>query len=62
MPMYDEVFKLEKKVSQKSGKMFNRFQREYISQFSDEKIKAKYNALDQGTIGEYPENIPVNLQ
>ena len=58
----NETFIIEKRVSRISGKMFNRLQREYISQFSEEKQKEHYRGLDQGTIGEFPSRIPLYLQ
>ena len=61
MPLFDEKFHKDKRVSVKSGKMFNKPQREYIGQYTEEEQKKYYIALDKGTIGELPENIPVWL-
>ena len=62
MPIhFDAKFMTDKKVSQISGKMFNKFQRTYFCQFSEEQIKKYYDALDRGVIGDYPENIPEHL-
>ena len=60
--VYDEKFHEEKRVSRISGKMFNRLQREYIAQYSDEKQKEYYLGLHQGKIGEFPSRIPEYLQ
>ena len=61
MPIYDENFKIDKRVSKFSGKMFNRMQRAYIAQFSDKEQKEYYLGLDQGKVGEFPSRIPENL-
>ena len=58
MPNFDKKFQDEKRVSALSGKMFNRLQREYIGQFPEEEQLEYYTALDKGTIGKMPENIP----
>ena len=60
--IFDERFKNDKKVSILSGKMFNRLQREYISQFSLAEQAKYYEGLDKGKVGEFPEKIPPNLR
>ena len=59
--IFDENFLSDKRVSRVSGKMFNKYQRAYINQFSQEQQLEYFNALDRGTIGEFPEKIPTNL-
>ena len=51
----------DKRVSTKSGLMFNKFQRAFIGQYEIKEQEEYYKCLDDGKLGKLPQDIPAHL-
>ena len=62
MPVsFDLSFDTDKRISEKSGRMFNKYQRAYIRQFELKEQEDYYRNLDEGKLGKLPQDIPEHL-